>query len=171
MAHDPVHLFVGLYDGVALAERDLEALKRLHAEGLTGAYDAAVVARDDDGRPRVVERKHSHGAWIGAGVGAIIGVIYPIALVPLVLGGAAAGVLVRHAQQSLSKKDAVELAEALDGGEAALCVIGDVTMGARLEQVLPGATRRLARVLDVEKDDFSQALQEANSGDDRSSST
>ena len=161
MAHDPVHLFIGLYDSVEVAERDLGGLKKLHAEGLAGTYDAAVVTRDAGGTPQVVERKHSHAAWIGAGVGAIIGVIYPIALVPLVLGGAAAGALVRHAEQGLSKEDAAELAEALAGGEAALAVVSDVTMNEHLEQVFPGATRRIAKVLDVEKDDFRAALEQA----------
>ncbi len=161
VARDPVHLFVGMYASVELAERDLEGLKKLHAEGLAGTYDAAVVARDADGTPRVAERKHSHAAWIGVGVGAIIGVVYPVALIPLLLAGAGAGALVRHAQQGLSKKDAEELAEALNSGEAALAVVSDETMNEHIEQVLPGASRRLAKVLDVEKDDFAAALRQA----------
>ncbi len=161
MARDPVHLFVGMYAGAELAERDLEGLKKLHAEGLAGTYDAAVVTRDADGTPKVAERKHSHAAWIGAGVGAIIAVVYPVALVPLVLGGAGAGALIRHAQQGLSKKDAEELAEALSSGEAALAVVSDETMNEHIEQVFPGASRRLAKVLDVEKEDFTAALRQA----------
>lgn len=49
------------------------------------------------------------------------------------------------------------------GGEAALAVVSDVTMNEHIEQVFPGATRRIAKVLDVEKDDFGAALEQAKS--------
>ena len=34
-------------------------------------------------------------------------------------------------------------------------------MNEHIEQVLPGADRRIAKVLDVEKDDFAAALEQA----------
>ena len=161
MKTDTVHLFVGLYDTVEAAERDFGGLKKLHAEGLAGTYDAAVVTRDADGTPRVDKRRHSgHPVWGGAGIGAVVGVLFPPALVPMALLGAGAGALVRHAQEGLPKKDAEELAEALAGGEAALAVVGDETMAERIQQVFPEATKRIAKVLDVKKDDFAAALRE-----------
>ena len=162
MARDPVHLFVGLYDSVEVAEHDFEGLKTLYAEGLAGAYDAAVLTKGEDGTPRIDRRKRSgHAVWAGAGVGAIIGVVFPLAMVPLAILGAGAGALVRHMEDGLPKKDAEELAEALNSGEAALAIVSDVTMNERIEQVFPGADRRIAKVLDVEKDDFAAALEQA----------
>jgi uncharacterized membrane protein len=162
VAHDPVHLFVGLYDSVEVAERDLGGLKTLHAEGLTGAYDAAVLTKGEDGTPRIDRRKHSgHAVWAGAGVGAVIGVVFPLAMVPMAILGGGAGALVRHMEDGLPKKDAEELAEALNSGEAALAVVSDATMNDRIEQVFPGAKRRISKVLDVEKDDFTAALEQA----------
>jgi uncharacterized membrane protein len=162
VAHDPVHLFIGLYDSAELAERDLDGLKKLHAEGLAGTYDAAVVTRDAEGRPRVDRRKRSgHAVWTGAGVGAVFGVLFPPAIVPMALVGAGAGVLVKHMEDGLSKKDAEDLADALGSGEAALAVVSDEIGTERLAQVFPGAGRRIAKVLDVEKDDFAAALRQA----------
>ena len=162
MGRDPVHLYVGLYDSVKMAERDLGDLKKLHAEGLAGAYDAAVVTRDADGTPRVVRKKHGgHPVWAGAGIGALVGVIFPVAVIPLAAIGAGTGALSRHAKDGLPKEDAEELAEALSSGEAALVVVGDAAMKERIEQVFPDARRRIAKELDVDKDDFAAALRQA----------
>jgi uncharacterized membrane protein len=159
---DPVHLFVGLYDSVAAAERDFDGLSKLYREGLAGTYDAAVVTRGTDGTPRVDKKRHSgHAVWAGAGIGAVIGVLFPLALVPLALLGAGTGALVRHAQDGLPKKDAEELAEALSANEAALAVVSDETMAEHIEQVFPAAKQRIAKVLDVKKDDFTAALRQA----------
>jgi uncharacterized membrane protein len=162
VVHDPVHLFIGLYDSVEVAEHDFEGLKTLYAEGLSGAYDAAVLTKGEDGTPRIDRRRRSgHAVWAGAGVGAIIGVVFPLAMVPLAILGAGAGALVRHMEDGLPKKDAEELAEALRSGEAALAVVSDVTMNEHIEQVFPGADRRISKVLDVDKDDFTAALEQA----------
>ncbi len=162
MDRDPVHLFVGLYASVEAAESDFEGLKKLYSEGLTGTYDAAVVTRDAEGTPRVDKRRHSgHAVWAGAGIGALVGVLFPVALIPLAAIGAGTGALVRHAQDGLPKKDAQELAEALASGEAALAVVSDETMAEHVEQVFPQATKRIAKVLDVKKDDFTAALRQA----------
>jgi uncharacterized membrane protein len=162
VGRDPVHLYVGLYDSVEMAERDFDGLKGLYAEGLTGAFDAAVVVRDADGTPRVDRKKRSgHRVWAGAGVGALIGVVFPLALVPMALLGAGTGALIKHMEDGLPKEDAEELAEALASGEAALAVVSDMTMEERIAQVFPGATRRIAKVLDVDKDDFAAALRQA----------
>jgi hypothetical protein len=40
-------------------------------------------------------------------------------------------------------------------------VVSDMTMEERIAQVFPGATRRIAKVLDVDKDDFTAALRQA----------
>ena len=54
-----------------------------------------------------------------------------------------------------------ELGEALAANEAALVIASKKTEPGRLEQMLPGASRRVAKVLDVEHDDFAEALKQA----------
>ena len=161
MARHAVHLYLGRYDTLAGAERDLKGLKKLHAEGLVGVYDAAVVTTDAGGVPRIERRKHAgHPVWAGAGIGAMLSVLTPFIAIPFALVGAGAGALVGHSRGGLSTEDAEELADALKSGEAALAVVGDAAMGSRIEQVFPEATRRVAKVLDLDEDDMADALRQ-----------
>ena len=163
MAKGTVHLCVGIYDRLETAEGDYADLKRLHGEGLVGAYDAAVVARQADGTIAVVERKKetARGAWTGLGIGAVAGLLFPPAIVGAALVGGGAGGLVGKAREGLSKTDAEELGAALKGDEVALAVVGDVALFERLEQILPRASRRIAKELDLTKEDLGRAMQEA----------
>ena len=85
----------------------------------------------------------------------------PFVAIPFGLIGAGGGALVRHAEGSLPKKDAEELGASLTGSEAALAVVSDKTDTGRAGQMLPGAARRIAHVLDVEHEDFAEALRRA----------
>lgn len=130
MAKGTVHLCVGIYGQLETAEGDYADLKRLHGEGLVGAYDAAVVARGEDGTIAVKERKRdtARGAWTGLGIGALAGLLFPPALLGTALAGGVAGGLVGKAKESLSKADAEELGAALRGDEVALAVVGDAAL-------------------------------------------
>jgi len=162
MAHDPVHLFVGLYETSEAAERDFDNVVALHRQGLVAAYDAALIVRGEDGVLRVERKKHSgHHVLTGLGIGALLGVLTPFVAIPFGLLGAGGGALVRHAEGSLPKKDAEELGASLTGNEAALAVVSDKTDAGRAGQMLPGAARRIAHVLDVEQKDFAEALRQA----------
>jgi uncharacterized membrane protein len=162
MAHDPVHLFVGLYETREAAERDFDNVVALHRQGLVAAYDAALIVRGDDGAPRVERKKHSgHHVLTGLGIGALLSVLTPFVAIPFGLLGAGGGALVRHAEGSLPKSDAEELGASVAGSEAALAVVSNRTDTGRVGQMLPGAARRIAHVLDVEGDDFAEALRRA----------
>lgn len=162
MAHDPVHLFVGLYDTAEAAGRDFDNVVSLHRQGLVAAYDLALLERGDDGELRVAHKKRSgHHVLTGLGLGALLSVLTPFIIVPFGLIGAGAGALVRHAEGSLPKEDADELGESLRQYEAAVAVVSDKTGVDRVEQMLPEARRRVAKVLDVEKAEFAEALRKA----------
>jgi len=163
MAKGTVHLCVGIYDRLETAEGDYTDLNKLHHAGLVGAYDAAVVARAADGTVTVVERKKdaARGAWTGLGIGALAGLLFPPAILGTALAGGVAGGLVGKARESLSKADAEELGAALREHEVALAVVGDAALFERVEQVLAGATRRIAKELDLTKEDLGQVMQEA----------
>jgi len=167
MAKGTVHLCVGVYDRLDAAEVDYADLNKLHHAGLVGAYDAAVVTREADGTVNVVERKKdaAHGAWSGIGIGALAGLLFPPAILGTALVGGVAGGLVGKARESLSKADAEELGAALREHEVALAVVGDAALFERVEQVLAGATRRIAKELDLTKDDLGQVMREAEEAD------
>jgi uncharacterized membrane protein len=162
VAKDPVHLYVGLYEDLKKAEIDFDGLVTLHRHGLVAAFDAAVIERGEDGAPRIAHhRRTGHHILTGLGVGAILTVLTPFIAIPFAVIGAGTGALVRRAEDSLPKSDAEELGEALAANEAALVIASKKTEPDRLEQMLPGASRRLAKVLDLEHDDFAEALKRA----------
>jgi uncharacterized membrane protein len=167
MSTGTVHLCVGIYDRLETAEEDYADLNKLHHAGLVGAYDAAVLARKADGTVSVVEHKRdaARGAWTGLGIGALAGLLFPPAIIGTALVGGVAGGLVGKTRESLSKADAEELGAALREHEVALAVVGDAALLERAEQVLAGATRRVAKELDMTKEDLGQAMQEAEAAD------
>ena len=108
MSDRPVFLYAAIYDDVADAEADYEAVFELHAAGAIGTYDSAVIRRDDDGKVHVTktEKPTQHGAWTGAGVGALVGLIFPPALIGSAIVGAGAGGLIGHLSEGMSRGDA-----------------------------------------------------------------
>lgn len=164
MARDPVHLCVGVYDGLADAELDFESLKRLHAEGVIRHFDAAVLTRGPDGTPHIEHKKHAgHPILFGGGVGVLVSVLAPLTAIPFALLGAGAGALVGHGRPHVTKAEEQELAEALATGGAAIVVAGDAELEQRIAQAFPLAVRRVAHTLDG--DDFAEALDRAKASD------
>ena len=76
MADRPVFLYAAVYDEIADAEADYEAVFDLHAAGAIGTFDSAVIRKEADGKVRVTktEKPTQHGAWTGAAVGALVGI-------------------------------------------------------------------------------------------------
>src|SRR6202020_3583029 len=108
---DGTFIYVATYPDEIAALDDYQTVKGLHADGLVGAYDAAVITKDAAGK--VHENKDEtatrHGAWWGIAAGAAVGVIFP----PAILGAAAAGGVIGggsgHPAQGLSPSRAKEL--------------------------------------------------------------
>jgi uncharacterized membrane protein len=67
MADRSVFLYAAIYNEIADAEADYEAVFDLHAAGAIGTFDSAVIRKDDDGQVRVTktEKPTQHGAWTG----------------------------------------------------------------------------------------------------------
>ena len=86
---DAVFLYIGTYPSEASAHADYDIVKDLHAGGAVGTYDASVVTKDSDGKVHVNKDETStrHGAWGGAAVGAVIGILFP----PSIIVGGAGG--------------------------------------------------------------------------------
>ena len=80
---DAVFIYIGTYPSEAAARDDYDVVKDLHASGAVGTYDAAVVTKDDAGKVHVNkdEMATRHGAWGGAAVGAVVGILFPPSLI------------------------------------------------------------------------------------------
>lgn len=164
MADQPLFVFVGVYPNHEAAHADYEALRSAHSEGLVGTYDAADIFKDADGKVHV--HKHElptrHGAWTGAAVGAVIGVLFPPSIIGAGVVGAGAGGLVGHLWHGMSRSDMKELGEALDEGEAALVVVGRSRVLEQAEKLLKHAEKVLEKeIAAVDAARFEQELIQA----------
>ena len=154
MAIDTLMVYVGIYDEVADAEADYQAVKDLHTEaGLIDAYDAAVIARREDGKTKIVKKHETPtrvGGVLGGGVGLATGLVvalFPFAaiggglLVGTAAGGALLGAVAGHAAAGMSRHDLKELGEHLDAGQAGLVVVAVSDMGAKVERAMERAAK------------------------------
>jgi uncharacterized membrane protein len=163
MADEPVFLYLAVYDSEDDARLDYDALLELHAAGVVGTYDAALVVKDADGKVHVHkhEKPTQHGAWTGIGVGAVVGILFPPSLIASAVVGGAAGGVIGHLWRGLSRSDVKDLGELLDSGEAGLVVIGRSKLEETLERELRRANRRVEKELKVDSKDLEKELAQA----------
>jgi|SRR5579863_2150143 len=164
MADQPLFVFVGVYRSQEAAHADYEALRTAHSEGLVGTYDAADIYKDEDGKVHVHkhEKPTQHGAWTGAAVGAVIGVLFPPSIIGAGVVGAGAGGLIGHLWHGMSRSDMKELGEALDEGQAALIVVGRSRVLEQAERLLTSAEKVLEKeIAGADAERFEQELIEA----------
>lgn len=163
MAGNPVFVFIGVYDSELSAKADYETLQDMHAAGLVGSYDAAIVLKQD-GKVHVHkhEKPTQHGAWTGLGVGALIGILFPPSVIASCAVGASAGGVVGHLWRGMSRADVKELGTLLDEGDAALVVIGSSLIEKRVQEAMSRAERQLSKQLQAEGEQLERELQEAS---------
>lgn len=160
---DAVFVYIGTYADEAQAQSDYQLVKELHTTDAIGTYDGAVVTKDAKGRVRVNkdETATEHGAWGGAAAGAVIGILFPPAIIGAALTGAAVGGVSGHLWRGMSRSDVKELGDLIDTGQAALVVVGQTP----LEDVLDGgrlnAERHLSREIDASSKDLDDAVHQA----------
>ena len=167
MAIDTFMAYVGVYDDVADAEADYQAIKDLHVEaGLMDAYDAAVFERRDDGKVKIVKKHETPtrvGGVLGGGLGLATGLVvalFPFAAVGGGLlaaatgGGAILGAVAGHAAAGMSRDDLKELGEHLDAGQAGLVVVAVSDMGAKVEAAMKRASKLEQKQIDADLDEL-----------------
>jgi uncharacterized membrane protein len=148
---DNLFVFLGVYASKDEAEADYEVVKELHRAGVLGAYDAAVVTRDAHGQVHVAkdELPTRRGAWAGAAVGAVAGLLFPPSLLVSGAVGAGAGALVEHFRRGMSRSDVAELGDLLRVGDAGLVVVAESKVSELLERELKRATTTIEKGLEA----------------------
>ncbi len=143
------------YDDIADAEADYDAVFDLHAMGAIGTFDSAVIRKEDDGKVRVTktEKPTQHGAWTGAGVGALVGIIFPPAILGSAIVGAGAGGLIGHISRGISRGDLKELGEELEAGSAAVIVLGESKIEEQLEKAITRANKLIEKQIDADAEE------------------
>jgi uncharacterized membrane protein len=98
-----------------------------------------------------------HGAWGGAGVGALVGILFP----PSIIVGAAVGGVSGHLWRGMSRGDVKELGEIIDDGQAALIIVGESKLEQAVGKAGLKAEKHVAKELDVKPKDIDKAVREA----------
>jgi uncharacterized membrane protein len=160
---DGVFIYVGTYASEVDARTDYDLVKGLHSQGAVGTYDAAVITTDGDGKVHVnkVETTTRHGAWGGAGVGALVGILFPPSIIGSAIVGAAIGGVSGHLWKGMSRADVKEFGDIIDSGEAALVIVGETKLEAYLEKLELKATKRATKELELDKGKIDEAVQAA----------
>ncbi|OKI16331.1 DUF1269 domain-containing protein [Streptomyces sp. CB03911] len=160
---DGVFIYIGTYPNEEEARDDYDAVKELHAAGALGTYDASVVTKDDQGKVHVNKDETStrHGAWGGAAAGALVGLLFPPAIIGTAAVGAAVGGVGGHLWKGMSRADVKEFGDLIDDGQAALVIVGEITVSDAVEKAALKARKHIAKELDVSPDDIDKAVREA----------
>jgi uncharacterized membrane protein len=160
MSDDPVFVYAAVYANRQAADADYDLLLDLHHAHLVGSYDVALMYKDDEGKVHVTkhEKPTQHGAWTGAAVGALVGIVFPPAVLGATVVGAAAGGGIGHALRGMSRKDAKELGQQLDDGQAALIVIGKSRVQEQLDKALTRAEKSEEREIEADGKELAKEL-------------
>jgi uncharacterized membrane protein len=161
----PMFFYAGIYDNVADADADYEAIKSLHRGDAIGSYDSAIVVHRPDGTVQVTktEKPTQNGAWVGLAAGAGVAVVFPF-LLPAVTyagmagAGAGLGAWFGHLAHGTSRGEAKEIGGQLEIGKAALIVIG---IDKDAEQIERATTRAQRYTLKRRFGDWDEAEEEA----------
>ena len=162
---DGMFLYIGTYPSEAAARADYDVVKDLHSVDVIGTYDAAVITKDATGKVHVNkdEMATRHGGWGGAAAGAVVGMLFPPALIGSALVGGAIGAASGHLWRGLSRSDVKELGELIDAGQAALLVVGASNLEKALDEAELSAEKSAAKQLDVSTADVDAAVKDAAS--------
>ncbi len=167
MSDRPVFLYAAVYDTIEDAEADYEAVFDLHAAGAIGTFDSAVIRKEADGKVRVTktEKPTQHGAWTGAAVGALVGLIFPPAIIGSAIVGAGAGALTGHLAKGIPRGDLKELGDELDANTAAVIVLGESKIEEQLEKALTRANKLIEKQVDADADELQREIDAAARAD------
>ena len=160
---DGIFILAATYPNEAAAQEDYQVVKNLHAGGLVGSYDAAVVTKDAKGK--VHENKDEtatrHGAWWGVAAGAAIGVVFAPTVIGAAAVGGAIGAFTGHLAKGMLRSTAKELGDFIEPGQAALLIVGETKVQEAIQKALTRAEKRLAHELNVDPKDLDKTLQQA----------
>ncbi len=164
MSDRPVFLYAAVYDTIEDAEADYEAVFDLHAAGAIGTFDSAVIRKEADGKVRVTktEKPTQHGAWTGAAVGALVGIVFPPAVLGSAIVGAGAGGLTGHLSRGISRGDLKDLGEELEAGTAAVIVLAESKIEEQLAEATKRANKLIEKQVDADADEFKREIAKAD---------
>jgi uncharacterized membrane protein len=170
---DTILVLAASYDDLPAAEADYEAVKALYYEVETSHdFDAAVIAREEDGKVRVVKKheqptRHgaAHGLGWGVAVGAACAILPGIGLLGgLAVGGgagAAIGAVTGHMKGGMDNEELKQLGDVLDQGQAGLIVVYATNMADQIAANIKAVNKHVSKEIDANADELARQLKEA----------
>ena len=161
------------YDDVDAALADYHALEAAYKHvGTSLDFDATVVAREPDGKVKIVERHDEHqreGTTVGLGwglaAGAVAALFPAVGIVSALAVGGGAGALIgrltHKASSGISRDDLKALGEVLDQGQAGLVVVYGPDMADRVGGEITRANAKVRRSTDISPQELAAELREA----------
>jgi uncharacterized membrane protein len=159
-------IYVAAYPDEMAAQADYDAVKALHATGLVGSYDAAVVTKDRNGKVHANkdETATRHGAWWGVAAGAAVGAIFPPSILATAAAGGIIGGVSGHLAKGMSRQRVKELGDLIEPGQAGLVIVGESQVEDAVQDAVTRAEKSTAQDLGVDPKDLDRAMQEAMKG-------
>jgi uncharacterized membrane protein len=167
MTERPSIAFIATYDEVAEARQDYQEVRQAHSQGFIGAYDAAIVWKNDKGKieiESVSDEASRKWLWAGLGVGALIGLIFPPSILATSAIGALAGAVIGKFRDGIAQDDLEQIGEALTRDNAALVVIAHDRVTEALDKIgarLDASNKQIEATLSPDMAVAAQQLQEA----------
>jgi len=96
-------------------------------------------------------------------VGALIGILFPPAIIATAAVGAAVGGVSGHLWRGMSRADVKELGDIIDDGQAALVIVGESTIQQAVDKAALKADKHVAKEVNAESKDIDKAVREAAS--------
>jgi uncharacterized membrane protein len=160
---DNTFIYVATYPNENAARSDYQIVKGLHANGLVGSYDAAVVTKDANGKVHANkdETATRHGAWWGVAAGAAVGLLFPPTVLASAAVGGVAGGVTGHLAKGMSRSEVKQLGDLIDRGQAGLVVVGESKVEEAIQNAVTRAEKETAEELGVDPKDIDRALQDA----------
>ena len=141
------------YDDVGEAMKDFADMQEMHAGGEIGAYDAAIVTKEESGMLVLSNGDstgHFSGAKAGFVVGAVLGAVFPPSILAMGALGAGAGAIAGSATKFIGRGDLKSLGELLQPGESGILLVSDSVSEGAEWALMRRAKRKNA--IDVEGD-------------------
>jgi uncharacterized membrane protein len=87
--------------------------------------------------------------------------LFPPSLIASAAVGGAVGGFGGHLWRGMSRKDVKELGDLIDEGQAALVVVGDLTVSEALEKASLRAVKEIRKQVNADLDDLQDAIKDA----------
>ena len=122
-----------------------------------------MIRSEEDGKVHVhkTEKPTQHGAWTGVGVGALVGIMFPPAIIgSAIVGGGAGGVighLGRACRAAISRTSATRSTTAT----RRLIVIGESKIEEQIEKAIKRANKTIEKQIDADAEELKRAVEAA----------